>query len=308
MAGEAWVVVLSKQGRMKRVPLGEFDVQHRAGKGITGSRPADGDRLQRLTLVGAGEDLLVLTTAGRCVGVPWDKVPEMTRYAQGEPVETVLPLETGEGVSAFLRRGADAAAPYLTLCSRKGVVKRTEADSLSRLRGSGVRVATLDEGDLLTGGVLTRDAGDVFLATAGGKAVRFAESDIRVSGREARGVTGMKLDGADEVVSVASVEESNLLLTVTANGYGKRTPASAYRRTGRGTQGVANAGDTEKVGAVAASAVVREPDQVLVGTAAGKVLRFPAAEVRETGRDAAGVRVMTLDDGDAVTAMVVHTP
>lgn len=305
MAGEAWVVVLSKQGRMKRVPLGEFDVQHRAGKGITGSRPAEGDRLERITLLGTGEDLLVLTTSGRCVGVPWDKVPEMTRYAQGEPVETVLPLETGEGVSAFLRRGADAGAPYLTLATRKGVVKRTEADSLSRLRGSGVRVATLDAGDALAGGVLTRDAGDVFLATSGGKAVRFAESDIRVSGREARGVTGIKLEGNDEVVGAASVEESNLILTVTANGFGKRTPASAYRKTGRGTQGVANAGDAEKVGAVVGAAVVRESDQVLLGTSGGKVLRFPAGEVRETGRDAAGVKLMTLDDGDQVTAMAV---
>lgn len=302
MAGEAWVVSLSQQGKVKRMTLEEFALQHRGGKGITGSKLADGDALAGVAVLAAGEDLLAFTTGGRCVRASWDKIPQMERYAQGQPAESVFALEGGEKVTAFLRSNAVSGARYLAIATAKGVIKRTETDFLGRLRESGVRVITLSEGDHVIGAAASNDAGEMLMASASGKAVRFPETDVRVTGRDSQGVTGIKLDGGDQAVGLAMVNDAVHVLTLTSNGYGKRTPGSAYRKTARGTQGVSNAGDAGKVGRVVTVMAVGAKDGVLMVTRRGKALRVPCEEIRETGRSAAGVKAMNVEGGDGLAA------
>ena len=303
MAAEGWVVVFSREGRIKRMPLEAFGMQHRGGKGITGARPGGGDVVDKLGLVGAGEDLLAFTTGGRVVSIPADKVPEMSRYAQGAPVAQVFPLEEGEKVSALLGRGPGPEAAFLCLATVKGVIKRTEAAPLARLRSSGVRVITLESGDEVRSVALSSGEGQILLATRRGKAVRFSEEEVRVSGRDARGVSGVRLEDGDTVVSLSLVDEASMVLTVTELGFGKRTRADDYRKTARGTGGVTNIGDPDKVGPVVAAFTVGQADHVILASEQGKLVRVPVGEVRETGRSASGVRVMRVDDGDRVTAV-----
>jgi DNA gyrase subunit A len=302
MAGEAWVVALSRQGKVKRMALEEFSVQHRGGKGITGAKLADGDAVASIAVLAAGEDLLAFTSGGRCVRAPWDKVPQMERYAQGQPADTVFALEGGEKITALLRSNAFSGARHIAIVTANGVVKRTETDFLGRLREAGVRVITLSEGDKVIAAAASNDAGEMLIASANGKAVRFAETDVRVTGRDSQGVTGIKMESGDHAVGLAMVNDSVHVLTLTEHGYGKRTPGSAYRKTARGTQGVSNAGDAAKVGHVVSVVTVGAKDAILMVTRHGKALRIPSGEVRETGRSAAGVKAMNVEGGDGVAA------
>ena len=305
MAGEAWVVVLSREGRLKRMPLEAFGMQHRGGKGIAGAKPSKEDVIETLALVGAGQDLVVFTSSGRILAVPVDSVPEMSRYAQGSPVGTVFQLEAGEKLTLLVSRSKGGDAPYLAMATRKGVVKRTEMAPFMNVKAGGVRMITLDPGDTVCGCAPSGNGGELIIATRRGKAVRFGEDEARAMGRDAHGVTGIRLESGDEVVSLAAVDAGSMLLTLTAQGYGKRSRVEQYRKTARGTAGVTNVGDAAKVGEVVAAFPALAADQVIVASEHGMMVRVAAAEVRETGRSASGVRVMKINEGDRVTAVAI---
>lgn len=297
------MVVLSREGRLKRMPIEAFSMQHRGGKGIAGAKTGKEDAIASLALVGAGQDLVAFTTGGRIVAISADAVPEMSRYAQGSPLAGIVQLDAGERVSLLVPRSLAGNAPYLAMVTQKGVVKRTEMGSFLGVKAAGVRMIALDPGDAVVACAPSGNGGELLIATRRGRAVRFSEDEVRAMGRDAHGVTGIRLESGDEVVSLASVDAAAMLLTLTEQGYGKRSRVEQYRKTARGTGGVTNIGDPEKVGHVVAALPVGASDQVIVASEQGMMVRVPAAEVRETGRSASGVRVMKVEDGDRVTAM-----
>src|SRR5262245_18241684 len=253
MAGEAWVVVLSREGRLKRMPLEAFSMQHRGGKGIAGAKTSKEDAIDALALVGAGQDLVAFTTGGRIVAIPADTVPEMSRYAQGSPIGGVMQLEPGEKVTHVVPRSGASGTAYLAIVTRKGVIKRTEIAPFQSVKSAGVRMISLDPGDSVCACAASGNGGELLIATRRGKAVRFSEDEVRSMGRDAHGVAGIRLDSGDEVVSLAAVDASAMLLTLTEQGYGKRSRVEQYRKTARGTGGVTNVGDPDKVGQVIAA-------------------------------------------------------
>ncbi len=340
VADEPNVVTLSFGGYVKRLPLDTYRRQLRGGRGVVGMTTRQQDWVADIYVASTLDWLLFFTSRGRVYRLRVHELPEAGRAARGTALVNLLPLEEGEKVQAVVpvrgfeelvrteeerggagpardghgaaaeevgtqEGGADAvegAGPYLFLATRRGFVKRTPLAEFASLRRGGMIALTLEEGDELIGARLTDGNRDMALVSRLGLAICFPESDVRPMGRTARGVRGISLRGDDRVVALVLAGEGDLLV-VTEGGYGKRTPWSVYRRQGRGGKGIRTLRVTAKNGPIVAARSVEEGDEVLLITGRGVVTRQAVAGISRQGRDAQGVLLMRLEQGDAVVAI-----
>ena len=297
---------LSNAGYIKRLPVDTYRTQRRGGRGVSGQSLKEEDYVKNLFIASTHDYVLFFTNTGRVHRKKGYLIPEAGRTARGTNIVNILPLEQGERVTAMLLTREFTDHEYLMMVTRGGTVKRIRLDALYTARKAGIRALSLDDGDELIAVLKTNGSDNILLATRQGMAICFAETDVRPMGRDAAGVRGIRLDDGDEVVSAAVAAEGKSLLTVTENGYGKRTAVEAYLRgedrqpQTRGGKGLRNYRLTEKTGLVAGAAIVDDTNDVMLIESGGVVLRTPAASINLYGRDTQGVILMRIAEGNRV--------
>jgi DNA gyrase subunit A len=319
IAQEDVVVTVSHNGYVKRLPVDTYRAQGRGGRGIKGSENKDGDFVEHLFVANTHDYLLFFTNQGRVYERRVYDVPELSRTSQGRSVANLLQFQPGEKVANVLAvKDFGKEEQFLMFATRNGVVKKTALSAYANIRTNGIIAIGLEEGDVLIGVEITSGEDEILLGTRQGMAIRFKETDVRAMGRPAGGVKGIELGettppedqspGRDEVVSMIVVPhgqsaEMCMVLTGCENGFGKRTPVSEYRLIRRGGKGVINIKTTERNGDVVGMKAVCDDDEVMFITEKGILMRTRVSEIRETGRNAQGVRLIRLDEGDRLVAM-----
>ena len=297
---------LSNAGYIKRLPVDTYRTQRRGGRGVSGQSLKEEDYVKNLFIASTHDYVLFFTNTGRVHRKKGYLIPEAGRTARGTNIVNILPLEQGERVTAMLLTREFTDHEYLMMVTRGGTVKRIRLDALYTARKAGIRALSLEDGDELIAVLKTNGSDNILLATRQGMAICFAETDVRPMGRDAAGVRGIRLDDGDEVVSAAVAAEGKSLLTVTENGYGKRTAVEAYLRgedrqpQTRGGKGLRNYRLSEKTGLVAGAAIVDDTNDVMLIESGGVVLRTPAASINLYGRDTQGVILMRIEEGNRV--------
>ena len=305
---EQQVVVLTEDDYVKRMPLAEFDPQHRGGKGIIGVRPKDGDRVSTVFQANSHDYLMVFTNQGQVYQLKVYEIPEMSRTARGTNVINVIDLDNDEEVTAVVDvDDVEDEEGYLAMATKGGYVKRTELAAFENVHSGGIRAIRLEDGDRLVDVEVTDGETDLVVGTRRGMTIRFDESEARSMGRTARGVNGIKLEGDDQVAGLVATKEGDALdlLTVTRNGYGKRTALSEYRRQSRYGKGLIDIKTNERNGEACSLSAVTEADGLVIMSESGQIMRTTVEEVSRQGRNTMGVKVMNLDDGDWVAAVDV---
>ena len=309
---ETCVFTISHQGYIKRMPVDTYRTQGRGGRGVNAQNLKDEDYVKSLNVASTHDHILFFTSTGRVHHRKGYQIPEAGRTARGTAMVNVLPLEQGETVTAMVVTREFHEDEYLMMATRNGTVKRIPFIALKTNRKTGIRALTLDEGDHLINVLRTGGDDNIVLATREGMAICFHESDVRPMGRDAAGVRGIMLTGEDYVVGAEKFEEGKTLLTVTQNGFGKRTELIEYLRTGpngekipqsRGGKGLKNYNITAKTGLVAGCRVVAENDDVMLIESGGVIIRIPAADINIYKRDVQGVTVMRIEEGNELVSM-----
>jgi len=299
---EEVVITLTKRGYIKRTPLSAFGKQRRGGKGISGAQLSDSDLVQEILIGTTHEDLLLFTSKGRMLGIKVYEVPEAGRRAKGTHVSNLISLEDDEYITtALVQRELDDNRYYLFV-TKKGMVKKTGISHYKNIRSRGMIAINLREDDELIAVKEIDDNCEIMLLTRLGFAIRFKCNDIREVGRNAMGVKGITLRKGDIVVScvVLNGENDSYLITVTENGSGKRTILNNYRVQSRGGKGIINIKPTEKTGFVIGGTLVKETDQILILTKMNKLIRIEVKDINIYGRNAKGVKLINLEQGDKV--------
>ncbi len=319
------VVTISHGGYIKAQPLDDYRAQRRGGRGKQAAATKDDDFIETLFAANTHDYLLCFSSLGRMYWIKVYDLPQGSRNSRGKPMVNVLPLADGEKINALLpvkaftdaeadvkddiedeEAAVKAKGPFIFMCTASGTVKKTPLQAFSRPRAAGIIAVKLDEGDNLIGVALTSGHDQVMLFSNAGKAVRFDETAVRPMGRTAAGVRGMQLGEDQQVISLlVTSSEDQQVLTASDGGYGKRTRVADFRQTSRGTQGVISMDLTDKTGLkLVAASLVEETDDIMLITDGGVLIRTKAAEVRETGRAAQGVRLINLDDGERLVSIV----
>jgi DNA gyrase subunit A len=285
-------------------------VKGRGGRGIKGTDARDGDFVEHLFVANTHDYLMFFTNQGRVYERRVYDLPELSRTSQGRSVANLLSFQEGEKVANVLAvQDFTRDEAFVMFATAKGVVKKTALSAYANIRTNGIIAIGLEDGDQLIGVALTSGKDHVMLGTKSGLAIRFEEADVRAMGRPAGGVTGARFKREnDEVIAMLVIPggdntASIKLLTACEKGYGKRTPLEEYPVKGRGTRGVINIDASERNGDVIAMALVADTDEVMFITERGILMRTPVGEVRETGRNAQGVRLIRVDEGDRLVAM-----
>ena len=309
---ETCAFTLSSHGYIKRMPVDTYRTQSRGGRGVNAQNLKEEDFVKSLTIASTHDYILFFTDMGKVHLRKGYQIPEAGRTARGTAIVNVLPLEAGESVTAMVITREFDDNEFLMMVTRKGTVKRIPFIALKTNRKTGIRAITLEEGDHLINVIRTSGSDNILLATAQGMAICFNENDVRPMGRDAAGVRGISLSDGDFVVGAEKAEEGKTLLTVTVNGYGKRTELSEYLRTGpngekcaqsRGGKGLKNYNITPKTGNVAGCRVVSESDDVMLIENGGVIIRIPAASINVYKRDTQGVIVMRIEEGNQVVSL-----
>ncbi len=309
---ETCAFTLSNDGYIKRMPVDTYRTQSRGGRGVNAQNLKEEDYVKSLNIASTHDHILFFTDTGRVHHRKGYQIPEAGRTARGTAIVNVLPLDAGETVTAMVVTREFNEDEYLLMATRKGIVKRLPFVALKTNRKAGIKALTLDEDDHLVNVLRTNGSDNVILATAQGMAICFNETDVRCMGREAAGVRGITLNDGDYVVGAEKVEEGKTLLTITENGYGKRTELPEYLRTGpegekipqsRGGKGLKNYNITSKTGNIAGCRVVGEDDDVMLIENGGVIIRVPASSINVYKRDVQGVIVMRLDEGSKVVSL-----
>ncbi len=299
------VVTITEKGYCKRMDVQNYKEQRRGGKGVIGSNLATGDFVKQIITCSTHDYLMFFTTRGRVLWLKTYEIPEAEKYSKGKAIINILNLKD-ERITNVI--SVNSFEKGLFMATKKGQVKKISLSNFSKPRASGVRAINLpsDNSDVLIGVELVSKGQEVFLATRKGKAIRFNESNVRNMGRASYGVTGIKLDKDDEVVSL-EILNTEAVLTITKNGYGKRTAVEDYRKTARAGKGVINLKVSDKTGEVVTTASVNGDDGIIITTAKGMVIRTTLKNIRVMGRSTQGVRIVNLHQGDYVTDLVkVH--
>jgi DNA gyrase subunit A len=336
IADEQVAVTVSHGGYLKRTPISTYRQQRRGGTGRTGMKTRDEDFVEHLFIASTHAYILVFTSSGRVYWLKVYEIPDVGAAGKGKHVTNLVALQPGESVRTMLAvRNLEEAGKYIFFATRNGTVKKTPLKDFCNVMSRGIIAIGIDKGDELVGVTLTDGNQIIFLASHDGQAIRFDESDVRDMGRPAYGVRGMKLDQKDYIVGMATTPKDikkaeveaekakksgvaeatatdetlpvrgSLILSVTENGYGKRTPADEYRLQGRGGSGVINVKTTERNGKVVGIAQVTEDSEVMLISQYGKIIRMDSSTIRESGRSAQGVRLLHMEPGDRVAAAVV---
>lgn len=298
------VVTITNGGYIKRLPLSTYTMQRRGGRGIIGMEMKDEDFVENLFISSTHNYILFFTNLGRLYWQKVYEIPEGSRQSRGKAIVNLLELQEGEMISAMIPVKEFDENHYLLMTTRAGTIKKTPLSEFKNPRKSGIIAVTLDEGDELVRVLLTDGKKEVLMVSKRGKAIRFSEEDVRPMGRTARGVRGMTLDGPDdEVVSMDIVDETTTLLTVTENGFGKRTEYSQYPTHRRGGKGVITIVTNERNGPVSRVRSVADDDELIFTSAEGIIIRIPAKDISIQGRNTQGVRIMNLKPGDIVAGI-----
>ena len=309
---ETCAFTLSNHGYVKRMPVDTYRTQGRGGRGVSAQNLKDEDYVKSLNIASTHDHILFFTDLGRVHHRKGYQIPEATRTARGTAMVNVLPLEPGESVTAMVITREFDDNEFLMMVTKHGTVKRIPFVALKTNRKGGIRAITLDEDDHLINVIRTGGNDNIILATREGMAICFNENDVRPMGRDAAGVKGITLTGSDYVIGAEKAEEGKTLLTVTENGYGKRTALNEYLRTGpegekvpqsRGGKGLKNYNITPKTGCVAGCRVVGEEDDVMVIENGGVIIRIPASSINVYKRDVQGVIVMRIEEGNQVVSI-----
>lgn len=301
---EKVVITISADSYIKRIPLSTYRQQGRGGVGLTGMQTKEEDHVASMFVTCSHDYVMFITNHGRLHWLKAYRVPEGSRQSKGKPIINLLPdLEEGEGVVNTICVSDFSEDRYLVFCTRNGLFKKTSLAAYGNVRSRGIKAIRLDEGDELIETAITDGGDQIIIASAGGQAVRFDESDARPTGRDTMGVKGMTLNPGDRVVSMAAVRPGDRLLTVTENGYGKISDVDDYRKTHRGGKGVITIRTDERNGGVVSVRKVEQGDHLMLTSSSGKIIRMDTDEIRETGRNAKGVRIMDLRNGDKVVAV-----
>src|SRR5215475_1591710 len=340
IADEQVAVTVSHGGYLKRTPISTYRQQRRGGQGRTGMKTRDEDFVEHLFIASTHAYILIFTNTGRVYWLKVYEIPDVGAAGKGKHVSNLVSLQPGETVKSMLAvRNLEEEGKYIFFATRNGTVKKTPLKDFCNVMSRGIIAIGIDKGDELVGVTLTDGNQIIFLASHDGQAIRFDESDVRDMGRPAFGVRGMKLDQKDYIVGMATTPKDvkkaeaeaekakaeagvpeatatdetlpikgSLILSITENGYGKRTPADEYRLQGRGGSGVINVKTTERNGRVVGIAQVTEKSEVMLISQYGKIIRMDSSTIRESGRAAQGVRLLSLEPGDRVAAAVVIAP
>ncbi len=309
---EQCIFTISNQGYVKRMPVDTYRTQSRGGRGVNAQNLKEEDFVKSLYAASTHDHMLFFTDRGQVHHRKGYQIPEAGRTARGTAMVNILPLEQEERVTAVVVTREFDENEYLMMITRKGTVKRIPFVALSTRRKTGIRAITLEEGDHLINVIRTEGNDNIILATAHGMAICFNEQDVRPMGRDAAGVRGILLTGDDYVVGGEKAEEGKTLLTVTVNGFGKRTDLREYLRTGpngeklpqsRGGKGLKNYNITPKTGIVAGCRVVEEQDDVMLIENGGVIIRIPASGINIYKRDVQGVIVMRVEPGNEVVSI-----
>jgi DNA gyrase subunit A len=335
---EQVAVTVSHSGYMKRTPISTYRMQRRGGTGRTGMKTRDEDFVEHLFIASTHAYILIFTNTGRVYWLKVYEIPDVSAAGKGKHVGNLVGLQPGETVRTMLAvRNLEEEGKHILFTTRQGLVKKTELKEFSHVRSNGIYAISIEQGDELVAATVTDGQQIIFLATHEGQAIRFDEGDVRPMGRQAVGVWGIRMEKGDYVVGMATTPKDikkaeaeakkaaeagveatatdetlplkgSLILSVTENGYGKRTAADEYRLQGRGGSGVINVKTTERNGKVVGIAQVTEKSEVMLISQYGKIIRMDSTTIRESGRAAQGVRLLHLEPGDRVAAAVVIAP
>src|SRR6202045_1269545 len=334
IADEQVAVTFSHSGYMKRTPISTYRMQRRGGTGRTGMKTRDEDFVEHLFIASTHAYILIFTSTGRVYWLKVYEIPDIAAAGKGKHVGNLVGLQPGETVRTMLAvRNLEEENKYVFFATHNGTVKKTAVKDFSHVMQRGIIAINIEQGDELVAASLTDGNQIVFLASHDGQAIRFDENDVRSMGRNATGVRGMNLGEKDYIVGMATTtkpeakavveksqddvapevadlvpEKGSLILSVTENGYGKRTPADEYRLTNRGGKGVINVKTTERNGKVVGISQVTEKSEGMLISQYGKIIRIESKFIREWGRSAQGVRLLNVEPGDRVAAAVVIPP
>jgi DNA gyrase subunit A len=332
IADEQVAVTVSHSGYMKRTPISTYRMQRRGGTGRTGMKTREEDFVEHLFIASTHAYILIFTNKGRVYWLKVYEIPDVSAAGKGKHIGNLVGLQPGEAVKTMLAvRKLEEENKYIFFATRNGLVKKSELREFMHVRSNGINAINIEDGDELVACRVTDGNQIIFLASHEGMAVRFDESHVRPMGRAAYGVWGIDLEKQDYVIGMATTTKpdapppakekvegepevidvavkGDLILSVTENGFGKRTPAESYRLTNRGGKGVINLKTTERVGKVIGIAQVDDKSEVMLISHYGKIIRMDSTTIRESGRNAQGVRLLQLEPGDRVAAAVVIAP
>ncbi len=303
IAEEDVIITLSRQGYIKRIPVTMYRKQKRGGTGVTGGGMKDDDDfVEHMFLASTHDSIMFFTNKGRCFWRKAYEIPQASRQAKGKAIVNFLALSSEEQISSFLQVKEYDDKHYVLMVTKNGVIKKTNLIQYSRPRSTGINAITLRDKDELVSCKITSGKDEIFLATRSGKAIRFNEDQARDMGRTASGVRGMNIDKKDEIIAMEVVDKEATALSITELGFGKKTKFKEYRLQSRGGKGIINVKVTSKNGNVVNVLTVREEDQIVIVTTGGMIVRCPVDQIRTSGRNAQGVRVIRLKDGHKVAA------
>ncbi|MDD3651025.1 DNA gyrase subunit A [Immundisolibacter sp.] len=308
IAEQDLVVTFSHQGYVKAQPVSEYRAQHRGGRGRSAARVKEEDFIERVFVASSHDTLLCFSSAGKVYWLKVYELPLAGSGSRGRPIVNLLPLGEGERVSAVLPVRQFAADRYVLFATRRGLVKKTALADYSRPRSAGIIALDILDGDALVDVALTGGSDHVLLFTDDGKVLRFDERDVRVMGRDARGVRGMSVRDDQAVIGMVVAQADGDILTVTANGYGKRTPLSDYPLRGRGGMGVISIQTTPRNGPVVGAVQVSDDAEVMLITNAGTAIRTKVASISRLGRNTQGVKLMGVGEGEQLAGLAVVAP
>ena len=307
------VITISHLGYIKRTPVDEYRAQKRGGRGAIGGKTRDEDYIEHLFVASTHHTMLFFTEKGRCYWLNVYQIPEGEKTGKGRAIQNMIQIPPDDKVRAVidvqdLKDEEFVKSHNIVLCTKKGIIKKTELADFSRPRTTGVNAITIVEGDELLEARMTDGHSEIMMAVKSGRAIRFSEEKVRVTGRGAIGVAGIEVDDAnDEVVGMICVnpveDVAKTVLVVSAKGYGKRTPVDEYRFTNRGGKGVKTISVTEKTGSLVGMLAVLESQDLMITCKSGITIRMKVANVSEQGRATQGVKLIRIDDGDQIAAI-----
>ena len=302
---EECVITKTQNGYIKRLPADTYSVQHRGGKGITGMTTREEDAVENMFVCSSHDSIMMFTNLGRVYRIKAYEIPEGSRTSKGINLVNIVPLQPEEKITLIMPCTVeDENERYVTMVTKKGIIKRTRLSEFKNTRRSGIIAITIDEDDELGFVRMTRGDENIFIATHKGMAIRFDENNVRAMGRTARGVKAINMREGDKVVDMAICNSDTKLLTVTETGYGRISPVSDYRLQSRGGKGITNY-RTEKYGCVAATIPVTENDDVIMIASNGIIIRIFAGAVSEFSRPAKGVRIMRVAEGEKILSVAL---
>ena len=300
------VVTMTYQGYIKRISTTEYKSQNRGGVGVTAHKAKDEDFISKLFICNTHDDLLFFSNRGKVYCLKAYEIPEASKTAKGRAVVNLLPLENEEKITAFLSV-KDYSEGYMMMATRNGLIKKCDLSEFERIRSNGKIAITLTEGDSLIGAELTNGGDELIMASYEGKCIRFAEGDVRKTGRGSQGVRSMKLEDTDYIVDMAVIKEGSEVVTVTEKGFGKRTDTDDYRLQGRAGKGIKAGNFTEETGNLVGLKLTSADDDIIMIADTGIMIRIHTSDISKIGRNTKGVRLMRIK-GEGKVAAVALTP